>query len=122
MIEPPFLTDIGKKIEAAEKIRHNTGRNYNYKDVIDIDDSVNGQSNDGLKPASNISEQTGLAWQLGAEFVSGFVVGSLIGWLIDRWLGTKLWFFVIFFILGGIAGTLNLLRAVKRLNKSGDIN
>jgi len=39
-----------------------------------------------------------------------FAAGAVIGWLLDRWLGTKPWLILVFFILGFAAGLLNVYR------------
>lgn len=54
------------------------------------------------------------AMRLSTELIGGIVVGSAIGWLLDRWLGTKPWLFIVFFFLGTAAGFLNLVRASQR--------
>ena len=45
------------------------------------------------------------------ELVGGVVVGGLIGWFLDRWLGISPWGFIVFVLLGFAAGMLNLMRA-----------
>ncbi len=63
--------------------------------------------------------QEGKAWSIGAEFVGGVLVGSGMGWWLDKWLGTKPWFFIGMMILGFIVGTVNAMRFAKRI-ESGD--
>jgi ATP synthase protein I len=46
----------------------------------------------------------------GVEVVSALVVGIVIGFLLDRWLGTWPWLFLVFFVLGSAAGILNVYR------------
>lgn len=52
-----------------------------------------------------------VAVKLGSEFVSAIVVGGLIGYLLDLWLGTTPWLMVVFLLLGFAAGVLNVLRS-----------
>lgn len=68
-------------------------------------------------PSSNAF---GSAMRLGVEFVSGFVVGGLIGWALDRWFGSRPWLMIVFFLLGAAAGTLNLIRAARRLQREAE--
>ncbi len=44
------------------------------------------------------------------ELVSALAIGVGIGWLLDRWLGTRPIFLGIFVLLGGAAGVLNVWR------------
>lgn len=48
--------------------------------------------------------------KLSSEFIAGVVVGAMIGWLFDRFLGTSPWGLIVFLMLGFGAGILNVLR------------
>ena len=63
----------------------------------------------------------GVAFRLGVEFVAGIAVGSIIGFYLDKWLGTTPWLFLVFFVLGTGAGFANVFRAAKNvgLTKTG---
>ena len=50
--------------------------------------------------------------RVATELLSGLVIGAAVGWTIDRWLNTSPWFLIVFFLLGGAAGILNLWRIV----------
>jgi ATP synthase protein I len=60
----------------------------------------------------------GLAFRVGVELVSALLVGAGLGWLVDHWLGTKPWGFVVFFFFGAGAGVLNVYRTVARLGEA----
>jgi ATP synthase protein I len=45
-----------------------------------------------------------------SEFVAAVLVGALIGWQADAWLGTKPWLLVLFLGLGVAAGFWNVFR------------
>ncbi|MEL6373079.1 MAG: AtpZ/AtpI family protein [Pseudomonadota bacterium] len=53
----------------------------------------------------------GKALRVSTELIGGIVVGCVIGWLLDEWLGTRPWLFILFFMLGSAAGMLNVIRA-----------
>jgi ATP synthase protein I len=47
------------------------------------------------------------------EIAANTIVGALIGFLLDRWLDTGPWLFLLFLMLGIAAGFWNLMRAVN---------
>ena len=49
--------------------------------------------------------------RLSAELVGGVVIGFILGWLFDRWLGTSPWGVIVFLLLGFAAGVLNVMRS-----------
>jgi ATP synthase protein I len=51
---------------------------------------------------------------LGIEMGVTLAIGLLIGWYLDRWLGTKPWFTIIFAIFGIIAGFRNIIRLARK--------
>ena len=55
--------------------------------------------------------------RMAAELVSAIIVGGLIGYALDAWLGTKPWLFLLFFVLGFVAGVLNVVRGYERMQK-----
>jgi ATP synthase protein I len=52
-----------------------------------------------------------------AELVSAVIVGGLIGYALDWWLGTKPWLFLLFFVLSSQPASLNVLRSYERMQK-----
>ena len=59
----------------------------------------------------------GGAFKLGTELVAAVAVGTIIGFILDNWFGTKPWLIIIFFFLGAAAGMLNVIRAANRMQK-----
>ena len=62
----------------------------------------------------------GQGFRFAAEIVITTVVGSAIGWQLDRWLGTKPWLLLVFMLLGLAAGFISLFRAVAAEQKLVD--
>lgn len=50
-------------------------------------------------------------FQLSSELVGGVVVGAVIGWSLDHWLGVRPWGLIVFLLLGFVAGVLNVMRS-----------
>ena len=50
--------------------------------------------------------------RVATELLAGLLIGAGVGWTIDSWIDTSPWFLIIFFLLGGAAGILNLWRIV----------
>ncbi|MCP1228157.1 AtpZ/AtpI family protein [Acetobacter fabarum] len=57
-----------------------------------------------------------LAFRAGTEMLAGLIVGVAIGWGLDHWLHTRALFLVIFALLGGSAGMLNVWRLVRTID------
>ena len=59
----------------------------------------------------------GNAFKLGTEMVAAVAVGTIIGFILDNWFGTKPWLIIIFFFLGAAAGMLNVIKAAKQMQE-----
>ena len=59
----------------------------------------------------------GSAFKLGTELVAAVAVGTIFGFILDSWFGTKPWLIIIFFFLGTAAGILNVIRTANRMQK-----
>ena len=70
-----------------------------------------------IKNDSNTS-YLGMAFKISTEFVAAVVVGSTIGFILDSWFDTKPWLIIIFFIIGVIAGILNVIRSANIMQKN----
>ena len=55
--------------------------------------------------------------RMAAELVAAVIVGSAIGYGLDRWLGSTPWLFLLFFVLGFVAGVVNVVRAYERIQR-----
>ena len=59
----------------------------------------------------------GTAFKLSTELVSAVVVGTIIGFILDKTFGTKPWLIIIFFFVGVIAGIMNVVKSAKNMQK-----
>ena len=74
---------------------------------------------DSPSPANNASAMA-RGFRLSSELVAGVLVGSVIGWSLDRWLGISPWGLIVFLLLGFAAGVLNVMRAAGVVAKPGE--
>ena len=59
----------------------------------------------------------GNAFKLGTELVAAVIVGTIIGFILDNWFGTKPLLIIIFFFFGAAAGIINVIKAAKKMQK-----
>ena len=76
--------------------------------------------NKNLEKADKKGIFLGNAFKLGTELVAAVVVGTIIGFILDNWFGTKPILIIIFFLFGSAAGILNVIKAAKRMQKNRD--
>ena len=70
------------------------------------------QNKDKNRPSS-----IGIAFKMSTELVSAVVVGTIIGFILDKTFGTKPWLILIFFFVGVITGIVNVFRSAKKMQK-----
>jgi len=83
----------------------------NIKKRINNLQKTNGSNQDKLSKKSGLS----FGFRIGIEIVAAIVVGTVIGIFVDKYLGTKPFGLIIFFILGSLAGFLNVYRVMRRI-------
>jgi ATP synthase protein I len=70
------------------------------------------------EPAPSQAQDRGAAMvqalKLATEMIAGVAVGGFIGWWLDWVLGTGPIFLVVFLLLGGAAGIVNVVRNAQR--------
>ena len=59
----------------------------------------------------------GAGFRIAVELAAAIAVGTAIGIFLDRWLGTRPWLLIVFFVLGCTAGFLNLYRTAQELDR-----
>ena len=100
---------------------YSNAKNKKKSDASNLINKINDikEKENLIKTSENIEKRgnsIGMAFRLSTELVSGIVVGSVMGWSIDKWLGSQPWFFLIFFILGIAAGIINVIKTAKNMN------
>ena len=90
----------------------------------DLEDKVRGAQKRHEPPSSeaqNRGTAMGEALKLSTEMIGGVAVGGFIGWGLDRWLGTAPILMVLFLLLGGAAGIMNVIRTAQRRQAAGPL-
>jgi ATP synthase protein I len=99
--KPPSLDEIDVKLRAARAEQAaQSGRPTSPDDTRS-------------KPGAGM----GLGFRIAVDLVAGIVVGTGIGVGLDRWLGTRPWLLIVFFLMGAAAGMLNVYRLVEGDNR-----
>jgi F0F1-type ATP synthase assembly protein I len=56
----------------------------------------------------------GILSTVGFSLVIAIVIGVVVGYYLDEWLGTSPWLFLVFFFVGLAAGLRNMYLAVRK--------
>ena len=92
MVDEDKLRELKDRIETAK-----TSNTPNYK--------------------KNKESGAGFGFKISTEIIAALVVGVGIGLIVDKYLGTKPFGLIIFFIFGALAGFLNVYRVMRRIEK-----
>jgi len=95
---PPSLEDLDARLRAAR--------------AREQEDSGRGPESRG-RPTG-----MGLGLRIGVELVAAVLVGVGIGWALDAWLKTAPWLMVLFLLLGGAAGVMNVHRVMRGMDET----
>jgi len=74
-------------------------------------------SKKNLEKNAQPGSKIGIAFKMSTELVAAVLVGTIIGFILDNWFGTKPWLILIFFFVGVIAGILNVIKSAKNMQK-----
>ena len=80
-----------------------------------MSDKKNKTDKDKKSEEGNKGSSTGSAFKMSTELVSAVAVGTIIGFILDNWFGTKPWLILIFFFVGVVAGIMNVIKSAKNM-------
>ena len=63
-----------------------------------------------------INRKSGLAYAAAFSLFAAVVAGLIVGWLLDRWLGTGPWLLVTGIVLGMAAGFYEFIRSTSKIS------
>ena len=86
-----------------------------FKTRLEI--AKNKVSKKNIRSKNQQTSSFGVAFKLSTELVAAVAVGTIIGFILDDWFGTKPWLILVFFFVGVIAGILNVIRSAKNMQK-----
>ena len=68
-----------------------------------------------MNKGSEFRQGLSIAFRLGTELTVAIMIGTVMGYALDRYFETKPWCLVIGLIMGGVAGCLNVYRFAKEI-------
>jgi len=68
------------------------------------------------KNEQNINSKSGALIGAVMALSSSIVACLIVGWLLDRWLGTSPWLIVAGIVVGSVAGFMHLIRVMSRIS------
>lgn len=72
-------------------------------------------------PTTQVASAVNDGWLRGGAFLNSVLAGTLLGYLLDRWLGTDPWLVVTGIVLGSYSGFLRLWHYIKETDpKTGE--
>jgi ATP synthase protein I len=91
---PEPLDNLGRRIEEAQRAAGSP------------------QAGRGKDAQTPFAAAMAFGWRIGIELFVAVAVGTGIGFVLDKMLGTRPWGMIVMFFLGTAAGMLNVWRAV----------
>ncbi|HKU05981.1 MAG TPA: AtpZ/AtpI family protein [Bradyrhizobium sp.] len=75
-----------------------------------------GTDQSGTEDGNSAARASAMArgFQLSSELIAGVVVGAALGWGFDKLLSTSPFGLIVFFLLGFVAGVVNVVRSARR--------
>lgn len=72
------------------------------------------------RSAGRETGQMGLGFRISVEMLATLAVGTGMGFVLDRWLGTSPWLTLVFLVLGAAAGMRNAIKVAERASAKPD--
>ena len=92
--------------------------NKPYNKVKELKKKIDQYQNmDEKKLSKSKKSGASFGFKISTEIVAALVVGVGIGVLVDNYFNTQPFGLIIFFILGALAGFLNVYRVMRRIEK-----
>ena len=64
----------------------------------------------------NVNSKSSMVYGAVLSLAFSIVSGVLVGWALDRWLGTSPWLIVAGIVLGSVAGFMQFIRIMSRVS------
>ena len=70
-----------------------------------------------IKNDEKSSSNIGHAFKISTELLAAVIVGTIIGFILDNWFGTKPLLILIFYFMGVAAGIVNVVRSARNMQR-----
>jgi len=68
------------------------------------------------KDEQNVNSKSSVVYGAVLSLAFSIVSGLVVGWALDRWLGTSPWLIVVGIVLGSVAGFMQFIRLMSRIS------
>ncbi len=68
------------------------------------------------KDEQNVNSKSSVVYGAVLSLAFSIVSGLVVGWVLDRWLGTSPWLIVAGIVLGSVAGFMQFIRLMSRIS------
>jgi len=68
------------------------------------------------KDEQNVNSKSSVVYGAVLSLAFSIVSGLVVGWALDRWLGTSPWLIVTGIVLGSVAGFMQFIRLMSRIS------
>src|SRR5882757_7101356 len=89
---------------------------HRFSEIRDSRRSKTDQSGTENGDSAARASAMALGFRLSSELIAGVAVGAAIGWGVDRWLSTSPFGFIVFMLLGFVAGVVNVVRSAGAIS------